>query len=133
MKKFSKLICLSILPLITFLFFTCIGEYRLKSIFFSNEMHSGIQYEIHHGISSDMYLFLWILRGIYSALLVAAILFAFNYDINKLRKSIVILLLLSFNVPVIYFVNSFIYFPAIVLAIIVVNIIAFIPFYIKNK
>lgn len=126
MRRLLKTILFWILPIITLVTFIMIG----KSQTYQEYM---ITANMHHGMSSDMYMGIWVSRGVYSMLLVIAVSFVIFSMISKIRKIFLILMLALLNIPLIYFMNILIPNPQFILIIPIVNVILIIPFYINLK
>jgi hypothetical protein len=76
---------------------------------------------------------IWIGRGIYSMLVVMVILFVLFSTRTKTKKIVTFSLLILLNIPAICFIYFVIPFPLFLLAIPIINLLAFTPFYIKGK
>jgi uncharacterized membrane protein len=126
MSKY-KIISYIVVPLITLALFITIG------IIVTHNLYTGINHPMHFAMSSDLYLYIWIGRGIYAMLLIWSLLFVLYSKKTKFRKFLIILLLMLFNIPIICYIYMIIPLPEFAIIIPVVNIIAFIPFYFKRK
>lgn len=127
MKRLFKTISFVILPMITLIFFLIIGKNK------TYHEYMEITGPMHHAMSTYMYMNIWIGRGIYSMLLVIAILFVLFSMVTNIRKVLTLLILILLNVPIIYAMYILIPNPQFILISPIVNLIAFAPFYIKVK
>jgi hypothetical protein len=127
MRRLFKTISLVTLPIITLIFFLIIGRNQ------TYHEYMEITRMTHHAMSTYMYMNIWIGRGIYSMLLVIAILFVLFSKATNIRKVLTFLMLILLNVAMIYAMFILIPNPQFMLIIPIVNLLAFAPFYIKVK
>lgn len=127
MRRLIKTISFFVLPMITLIFFLIIGKSK------TYHEYMGIPGPMHHAMSTYMYVDIWIGRGIYSMLLVIAILLVLFSKATNIRKAFTFLMLTLLNIPIIYAMYILIPNPQFILIIPIVNLLAFAPFYIKVK
>jgi hypothetical protein len=122
-----KIISYIAVPLITLTLFISIG------IVATHNLYTGLNHPMHFAMSSDLYLYIWICRGIYAMLLTWSLLFVLYSKKTKFRKFLIILLLMLFNIAIICHIYMIVALPELAILIPVVNIIAFSPFYLKRR
>lgn len=127
MKSFLKIICFVLLPILSFISFAIIGEIQ-----FRNE-YVNITQPTHHAMSSGLFLSLWFGRGIYSMLLMILFSWILYSKLSKKNKIITLLLLIVFNVPLMFLM--FILIPNLIWIVIflVLNMLLFVPLLYKMQ
>lgn len=125
MKRILKVISFVILPIVTLISFTIIGRISEKAIHAKEGSHSTMS-----GVISSI---AWTYRGIYAMVLIIVFSYVMYSNLSKKVKASVFMLMIIFNLPLMYFMELAIYLPLGLIIIPVVNLIALTPaIYNKN-
>jgi hypothetical protein len=124
-KRILKVISFVILPIVTLISFIIIGGISEQAI----RAKEGSHRTMSGAISSIA----WMYRGIYAMALIIVFSYVMYLNLSKKVKASVFMLMLIFNLPLMYFMELAIYLPLGLIIIPVVNLIALTPaIYNKN-
>jgi cytochrome bd-type quinol oxidase subunit 1 len=118
-KRILKIFSFVILPLATLISFIIIGKI--------NEQVIGAQEGSHRTMSGAISSIAWSYRGIFAMLLLIIFSFVLYSKLSRSVKIATLILMLIFNLPLMYFMELGIYFPLGLIVIPVVNLIALAP------
>lgn len=125
MKRILKVISFVILPIVTLISFTIIGGISEQAI----RAKEGSHRTMSGAISSIA----WTYRGIYAMALIIVFSYVMYLNLSKKVKASVFMLMLIFNLPLLYFMELAIYLPLGLIIIPVVNLIALTPAIYNNN
>lgn len=121
MKIVSRILGFGILPLCTIILFVSIGKLN-EQIIYAKEGD-------HHTMTGGISAIAWTNRGIYAAILIIVVSFILFSKLSKKVKIFEVVLILMMNLPFIYFAEYLFFFPLLLLAIPVSNLIVFAPIF----
>ena len=124
MKKLLKVFSFCILPIIIMISCIIIGKI--------NERLIAINEGDHRTMAAGVTSIAWTYRGIYAMVLIIAFSFVLYSKTTKTGKILVLLLVLTINLPLMYYMELAIFFPMGLLIIPIANIFAFIPTLLKT-
>ena len=125
MKIILKFISFVILPIITLISFTIIGKINEQIIRAKEGSHSTM--------SGAITSIAWTYRGIYAMALIITFSFVlYSKLLSKTVKISIFMLMLIFNLPLMYFMELAIYLPLGLIIIHVINLIALAPAFVAQ-
>jgi hypothetical protein len=119
MRKVLRFFCFGVLPVMALISFRAIGKISERMIY----AKQGKRPNMAGAISSMA----WSYRGILMALLIIAVSFVLFSKASRTGKMLTLLLVAEFNLLIMYYMEYAVFFPLVLLVVLVVNIIAFIP------